>query len=125
VPKRDEQPAVIDLASRAQASGARGPVWAHGSTDLNVTLLVLTAGESLARHVNNEVDVLLVGIGGSGSVEVDGITHMLGAGQALLLPKGTTRAIRSAGGRFAYLSCHRRRGGLWPAGVPRPGEQPE
>jgi quercetin dioxygenase-like cupin family protein len=79
-----------------------------------VNLLVLNAGEAVEEHVNTVVDVLLVGIAGAGIVRIDGLEHGLAAGQVLIVPKGTRRSIASAGGRFAYLTCHRRRGGLWP-----------
>jgi len=84
---------------------------------------VFDADDGVVAHVNDEVDVLLVGVTGAGVVAVDGTDHPVGAGQALVIPKGARGAIRAVGGRFAYLSCHRRRAGLWPAGVPRPGER--
>jgi hypothetical protein len=89
------QPTVVDLAALA-AAGGRGPLWTHQSADLNVNLIALEAPRELAASVNAEVDVLLVGIAGAGTVEVAGC--------------------------FIYLTCHRRRGGLWPSGVPRPGK---
>ena len=109
---------VVDLAALAQESTIRQPAWAYQSADLNVNLLVWGADEGVVEHVNSEVDVLLVGIAGDGFVEVDGTAHPLRSGQALIIPKGTRRAIRSARGRFAYLTCHRRRAGLWPHRMP-------
>jgi quercetin dioxygenase-like cupin family protein len=117
---------VVDLAALAQESTIRQPVWAYQSADLNVNLLVWDANGGVVEHVNSEVDVLLVGIAGEGLVEVDGTAHPLRAGQALIIPKGVRRAIRSTGGRFAYLTCHRRRAGLWPHRRPHPsGDQRE
>jgi mannose-6-phosphate isomerase-like protein (cupin superfamily) len=120
----DDVVSVVDLAALAQESTIRQPVWAYQSADLNVNLLVWSADEGVVEHVNSEVDVLLVGIAGDGLVEVDGTTHPLRAGQALIIPQGARRAIRSTGGRFAYLTCHRRRAGLWPRRLPHPaGDQ--
>ena len=97
-----------------------------GRVDLNVNLLVWGADEGVVEHVNGEVDVLLVGIAGDGLAEVDGMAHPLRAGQALIIPKGVRRAIRSTGGRFAYLTCHRRPAGLWPHRLPHAaGDQRE
>jgi mannose-6-phosphate isomerase-like protein (cupin superfamily) len=115
---------VVDLVALAQESTIRQPVWAYQSTDLNVNLLVWDADEGVVEHVNSEVDVLLVGIAGDGLVEVDGMAHPLRSGQAIIIPKGVRRAIHSTGGRFAYLTCHRRRAGLWPHPLPHPaGDQ--
>jgi quercetin dioxygenase-like cupin family protein len=84
------------------------------SEDLNVNLLVFAADEGVDPHVNSEVDVLLVGVAGTGIVEVDGVSHELRPGLAVVIPKGARRGTRALHGRFAYLSCHRRRAGLWP-----------
>jgi quercetin dioxygenase-like cupin family protein len=105
---------VVDLRALAQESTVRQPVWAYQSADLNVNLLAWDAGEGVVEHINSEVDVLLVGIAGEGRVEVDGTVHALRAGQAIIVPKGARRAIHAASDRFAYLTCHRRRAGLWP-----------
>ena len=115
-----EPGAVVDLAALARTSADRGPVWTRQSVDLNLNLMVFEGGAGVAEHQNGEVDVLVVGIEGAGRVTVDGRRLLLQAGQALLIPRGTRRAIASAGGRFAYLTCHRQRAGLWPSNVPRP-----
>ncbi|HEY7063011.1 MAG TPA: cupin domain-containing protein [Chloroflexota bacterium] len=115
--------AVVDLLALVGRSDERGPLWTHQSADLNVNLMALDVGQEIAASVNAEVDVLLVGTAGAGVVEVDGEPLALAAGQAMIVPKGTRRAIRSAGGRFAYLTCHRRRAGLWPRNAPRPAAE--
>lgn len=114
---------VVDLAALARLHTVRQPVWAYGGDDLNVNLLVFEGDEGVVEHMNTEVDVLLVGIAGEGVVAVEGTDHPVRAGQALVIPKGGRRAIRSAGRGFTYLTCHRRRGGLWPQGAPRPDER--
>ena len=105
--------AVVDLAEIA-ASGAHGPAWTNRSDDLDVNLLVFTGGEGVAEHVNDQVDVLIVGIAGEGTVTIDGQSHRLAAGRAVLVPKGARRATSAGAGTFAYLTCHRRRPGLLP-----------
>lgn len=105
---------VVDLHRLAETCPALGPGWTHQSDDLNVNLLVFAAGDGVAEHVNAEVDVLIVGIHGQGRIELDGRAHSLAAGQALVIPKGARRAMRAESERFAYLTCHRRRPGLWP-----------
>lgn len=103
-----------DLIALAQAARSGGPAWAYQGDELNATLLVLDADDSIAPHVNNEVDVLLVGIDGEGVVDVDGVRHTLRRGVVLPIAKGCQRSIAPVDGRLAYLSCHRRRAPLWP-----------
>lgn len=91
--------------------------WTGGSEDLHLNLVILDAGAAVEEHVNAEVDVLLVGIEGNGVVAIEGDRQALGPGHAVVIPKGRRRSIAGGGARFAYLTCHRRRGGLWP--VPR------
>ena len=119
--RRHDPVPVVDLAALAQAPGAGQPMWACASADLNANLIVLDGEAGIPAHANAEVDVLIVGIAGEGTVEVDGAAHRLAAGTAILIPKGANRSIRCGGQRLAYLTCHRRRAGLWPRGAARPG----
>jgi quercetin dioxygenase-like cupin family protein len=105
---------MVDLAALTRAASAQGAAWTHQSEDLNVNLLVFAVGEGVADHVNDEADVLLVGVTGAGAVTIDGAQQILSAGHAIVIPKGTNRGIQSVSDPFAYLSCHRRRAGLWP-----------
>jgi quercetin dioxygenase-like cupin family protein len=105
---------VVDLLGIATARVAVQPAWFHQSADLNVNLVVFEAGDGIDEHVNPEVDVLLVGVTGAGTVTMDGERHPLVPGTAIVIPKGVRRGIRADDGRFAYVTCHRRRAGLWP-----------
>jgi quercetin dioxygenase-like cupin family protein len=116
VEQRQGRRAAVDLPAVVQQSTERGPRWSAETEDLDVNLLVFGAGEGVAEHVNDEVDVLLVGVAGQGTVAIEGVAHTLRAGTALLVLKGERRAIRSAGAGFAYLTCHRRRAPLRPSG---------
>jgi len=110
---------IVDLAARASAATAQGVAWAFRSDDLDANLLVFPRGEGVTLHTNNEIDVLLIGVGGHGIVEVAGIEHELHAGQLLIVPKRAPRAIRSLSDPFTYVSIHRRRAGQWPTIVHR------
>lgn len=114
---------MVDLAALANTSSNAGSIWNGGQIDLNVNLVRFAAGDGVAAHVNAEVEVLLVGVVGTGTIEVDGCCQSLSAGQALLIPRGARRAIMAGAEGFAYLTCHRRRAGLWPAGLSRPGSE--
>ncbi len=95
------------------ATGRSGVIWAlEGSGDLNVNLVRFEAGGGVGEHVNDEVDVLVVGVSGSGSVRVDGEEYPLSNGTAVFVPRGASRSTRAASEGFAYLSVHRRRGPL-------------
>ncbi len=104
-----------DLTAIAEAASSPGPAWTLASEDLNANLLVFDDGDGVAEHVNADLDVLLVGVAGQGIITIDGTAALLKAGQVVLLPKGARRGTRAFGGRFAYLTCHRRRAGLWPS----------
>lgn len=83
-----------------------------GDGDLNVNLVHLDAGHEVGDHVNDAVDVLLVGLDGTGEVEAGGRHHDLAPGVALHVPKGSRRLVRAGGLGFTYLTVHRRRSGL-------------
>ena len=110
---------IADLGTIAAATAVRGPAWTLADRDLNANLIVLDSGQGIESHINNEVDVLIVGIAGQGSVTVDAAAYPLSAGRVVLVPKGSQRSISATTDRFAYLTCHRRRPGLWPTGATR------
>lgn len=106
---------VLDLEAAA-ASGGSGAILNRESEDLDVNLVRFAGGSGVAPHLNREVDVLIVAVAGEGAVSVEGEEFSLEPGKALLIPKKTERAIRSAeSGEFIYLSIHRRRARLMPA----------
>ncbi len=110
---------MVNLASIASTVEGQGAVWTRMSDDLNVNLLTFSEGEGVDEHINTEVDVLMIGIAGVGIITVDGESHPIREGHLLLVPKGTRRSTRALSDRFAYLTSHRRRSGLWP----KAGEQ--
>jgi quercetin dioxygenase-like cupin family protein len=114
----------VDLAEVASAVGGLGVVWTQeGGEDLNANLVRFEAGEGVGIHANDEVDVVFVGVSGSGTVVVNGEKFALGPGRMVFVPKGCLRATRSGSGEFAYLTVHRRRGPvqLAPLGSKRNG----
>ena len=115
-------PVILD-APRIAAEAANRLAATLDSADLNINLLVLGAAETIEEHVNSEVDVLIVAIAGQGEIAVDDQRFPLIAGQALVIAKGARRSIRPVSDRFAYLTCHRTRAGLWPKPTPRRPER--
>jgi quercetin dioxygenase-like cupin family protein len=104
----------MDLNELVVSAGDRvGVIWAlGGSDDLNANLVRFDAGGGVGEHVNEEVDVLFVGVAGSGSVRVDGKEHALSAGALVFVPRGTRRSTSALSDGFAYLTVHRWRGPL-------------
>jgi quercetin dioxygenase-like cupin family protein len=101
----------IDLEMVGSAETREGVIWAlEGSQDLNVNLVRFGTGGGVGEHVNDEVDVVFVGVSGSGFVEVDGKDHALGPKEMILVPRGARRSTQGTSDDFAYLTVHRRRG---------------
>ena len=103
----------------------RGPVWGAESEDLNATILVWAAGDGPSAHVNAERDVLYVVLAGSAQLDVDGDVSELGAGTAVIVEKGRSRALSAGSDGVRYLTVHVRRPGLQirplqGPGAPRP-----
>ena len=95
------------------ATGREGVVWTlEGSGDLNANLVRFEAGRGVGEHFNDEVDVLIVGVSGSGLVGVDGEEHPVSNGGVVFVPRGARRYTLAMSDDFVYLSVHRRRGPL-------------
>lgn len=106
--------AAINLNEASILAGNRtGVIWTlRASEDLNANLVRFGLGQGVGEHVNDEVDVIIVGVSGSGVVEVDGEEHALGPGELVFVSRGARRSTRSVSEDFAYLTIHKRRGPL-------------
>ena len=105
---------MTELGRLAATAGERdGVIWTLGdSEDLNANLVRFAAGGGVGEHVNEEVDVLFVGVAGSGIVRVEGAEHPISTGTLVFAAKGTRRSSLALSDGFAYLTVHRRRGPL-------------
>ena len=92
------------------AGAGIGPLWGMASNDLNATLLAWEPGNEISEHVNIDFDVLIVVLAGSATVTIDAQPHALTASGAILIERGTRRAVRAGADGVRYLSIHRRRG---------------
>lgn len=110
---------MITLGGVPHSPDAPSLLGSLASADLNVNLLRFTGERGIDPHVNSDVDVLIVVLDGEGVLTVDEETVTLAAGQAVIVPKGAKRSIRSAGEQVAYLTCHGVRRGLMPKVPPR------
>ena len=66
----------------------------------------------LPEQVNDQRDVLIVGIEGTGEVQVDGQQHAFGPARSVLIEKGSKFRIAAGSGGLRYLSLHLRRAAL-------------
>jgi quercetin dioxygenase-like cupin family protein len=105
---------VVDVAEALRQARYDGAIWSLNCEQLNVNLMRLSTGEGIPEHVNGELDVLLVVFEGAGELTVDGESHDLGPGVALVVPRGARRGLRCSRGPLVYLTAHRQRGGLMP-----------
>ncbi len=109
-------PAYLEALS-ASAAGREGVIWSlEAGSDLNANLVRFGAGRGVGDHLNDEVDVVFLGVSGTGEGRVDGREHALHAGKLVFVPKGARRSTRGVSEDFAYLTVHGRRGPL-PIGV--------
>jgi quercetin dioxygenase-like cupin family protein len=107
----------VDLLGVSATNPGTGVLWTlEGSTQVNANLVCFDAGGGVEEHVNEEVDVLFVGVAGSGSVRVDGEELALSAGRLVFAPRGARRSTGASSDGFAYLTVHRRRGPLQISG---------
>ena len=111
---------IVDLYESLAAAGEHaGAIWTlEQSAELNANLVRFSARGGVDEHINEEVDMLFVGVTGSGVVEVDGHKHSLRAGTVMLVSKWARRSTRSGSGGFAHLAVHRLRGPLRIGGLP-------
>jgi quercetin dioxygenase-like cupin family protein len=83
----------------------------HGG-DLDANLVVLPPGGEIGEHRNDEVDVLVVVLGGHGQVWVDGEVQAVSQHAVALFAPGSVRRISAGGDGLRYLTVHRARVGL-------------
>lgn len=104
----------MDLAGTAAAAvGRTGVIWTlRDGSDLNANLVRFEAGGGVGEHINDEVDVIFVGVSGTGSLRTNGEEHHLSAGTLVLVRKGARRSTLALSEGFSYLTVHLRRGPL-------------
>ncbi|HCG29209.1 MAG TPA: hypothetical protein PK593_03790 [Thermomicrobiales bacterium] len=112
--ERLETSAWINPRQIAAAANVNGAVWSLTSSDLNMNVVVISADTPIQRHLNREVDVVVIAVAGEGIVLVDEDEYRLNPQEVLVIPVGAWRSVRPAGTSFSYMTIHRRRAGLWP-----------
>jgi mannose-6-phosphate isomerase-like protein (cupin superfamily) len=107
-PGPEQESLVVDLG----AADGEGPLWGTATGDLNVTILGWYPGSVISEHVNDERDVLIVCLAGSGTIQLGDASHAFAEGQMLIIERGCPRRIEAGPRGLRYLSVHLRRSGL-------------
>jgi quercetin dioxygenase-like cupin family protein/hemerythrin-like domain-containing protein len=118
-PREPEGRAAGEVVHLGALEGRNGPLWGIAGDDLNATLLAWEAGRGTPEHVNAERDVLVVVLGGRGTVRLGATDHAVASGDAVLVAKGVPRRITAGPGGIRYLTAHLRRPGLTIAPLAR------
>jgi quercetin dioxygenase-like cupin family protein len=105
----DLQPIITD-----HEAGPTGVVWRLEETgrQLDANALNLAAGTTIDTHAEPDLDVLLVILAGGGSLATDAGRLDLAPGAMVWLPRGSTRSLAAGNDGLAYLTVHRRRPGM-------------
>jgi quercetin dioxygenase-like cupin family protein len=111
----------------AVPEGRGGAVWRldQAARQLDANVIRVLPGDSVASHVEPDLDVLLCVLAGSGELTVGDEVQQLGPGCVAWLPHGTERALAAGPDGLVYVTAHQRRPGLSikPAASAAPARQ--
>ncbi|MFI0897487.1 cupin domain-containing protein [Streptomyces sp. NPDC020983] len=112
----DERARVVgDAAAAAAAAGDPGGVlWklSEPGRQLDANVVRLGPGARVAPHVEPDLDVLVLVLGGSGELAGGEAPQALGEGSLAWLPHGSHRSLSAGSEGLTYLTVHRRRPGM-------------
>lgn len=110
---------VRDLSSRAIPAGSddatpSGAVWklAEQGRQLDANVVHLPAARTVETHAEPDLDVLLLVLAGSGTLDTADGPLQLAEGALLWLPHGSTRRLTAGNDGLYYMTTHRRRPGM-------------
>lgn len=104
---------VADTCALTSAEGpeAVGSIWhlepAHRDLDSNV--IALPPGGEIGRHDGPDLDVLILILSGSGTLETELDTLSLRRGQLIWLPRAARRSFAAGDQGIRYLTVHHRK----------------
>lgn len=93
--------------------------WQPDTDDVHMNVIVLRAGEQIARNVNQALDVIVTCLRGSGKISIDDEQVDVQSGSIVLIRKGAERVIQAGNDGMVYTTVHRKRGGIMPT-ITRP-----
>ncbi len=100
------------VAAGLAGDGVHRSLAGDGDRDLNVNLAHLDPGSEITDHINEDVDVLMVVLAGTGQLRIDATDHELVASALAYIARGRRRSIVAGPGGLTYLTAHRSRGPL-------------
>jgi quercetin dioxygenase-like cupin family protein len=91
-----------------------GTLWklAESGRQLDANVIRMPPGHHVAAHAEPDLDVLMVVVGGDGTLHAADGTRQLAEGTMVWLPHGALRALSAGPRGLAYLTVHRRRPGM-------------
>jgi quercetin dioxygenase-like cupin family protein len=112
-PRPGPEPLITVNLAGIDVSGADGAVWSlpHDG-DLDANLVKLAPGGRIPEHRNDEVDVVILVVSGSGHLVVDGKAVVVRPHHLARIPKGVRRSVEAGPAGVVYLTVHRARAGL-------------
>lgn len=98
-------------------------VWQPDTDDLHMNLLVLRSGESIGKHINQLLDIVVTCLRGSGTIHINDGSIQVESGSIVLIPRGSNREIVAGEEGIIYTTVHRKRGGIMPMVNTKKSEQ--
>lgn len=111
---RTELPRLVGDAFAPVDAGAAGAIWRlePAARGLDANVIALPAGDEIQRHVGPVLDVLVVVLEGSGTLETAGDAIELRPGAMVWLPPRSERRFVAGADGLRYFSVHQRKPGL-------------
>jgi quercetin dioxygenase-like cupin family protein len=110
----DARPRLLFDLHAGAGAGSHGVVWRldEAGRQLDANALSLAPGQRIDTHTERDLDVLLVVVGGGGTLGTDAEPLSLAPGTLAWLPRGSTRGLTAGAEGLTYLTVHQRRPGM-------------
>ncbi|MHA6799686.1 cupin domain-containing protein [Bounagaea algeriensis] len=104
----------VEVVHPDEAGGSGGVLWRlqESARQLDANVVHLPARERVDWHTEQQRDVLVVVLSGTGTVHTDDGRGALVAGTVLWLPRDTRRSLVAGPDGMSYVTAHQRRPGL-------------
>lgn len=92
-----------------------GVVWklTEVGRQLDANLVRLSPDQMVGEHTERDLDVLIIGVAGTGRLLTNRGPLSVEAGTMVWLPRGSTRSLVAGATGLSYLTVHQRRPGMW------------